>query len=85
MGYLTNPRAFLLVLKAVVEITNHKIVLFSAGYEPLDALIRSLTGSSSEQEQLKGSEDGISLFNNRLFCFSGSVLFIQVLPFSAFI
>ncbi|KAH7657383.1 UDP-glucuronosyl/UDP-glucosyltransferase protein [Dioscorea alata] len=76
MGYLTNPRAFLLVLKAVVEITNHKVVLFSAGYEPLDALIRS----SSEQEQLTGSEDGISLFNNRLFCFSGCIPYSWLFP-----
>ncbi|KAJ0988050.1 hypothetical protein J5N97_006406 [Dioscorea zingiberensis] len=82
MGYLTNPRAFLLVLKAVVEITNHRVVLFSAGYEPLDASIRLLSGSSnaSKEEQLTDSEDGIFLFNNRLFCFSGSIPYSWLFP-----
>ncbi|XP_052192962.1 sterol 3-beta-glucosyltransferase UGT80B1 isoform X2 [Diospyros lotus] len=74
MGFLRNPQAFLGVLQTVLDITSHRFILFSAGFELLDAAIKKIATDmlpGSEQRQL--SEDGISLFGGRLFCFSRSV------------
>lgn len=74
MGYIVNPRAFLLVLKAVSERAAHRFILFSSGYEPLDAAI-GLMGDESPtpvQRPQSGCAGGCALlFENRLFCFSG--------------
>ncbi|KAK4846341.1 hypothetical protein QYF36_016114 [Acer negundo] len=74
MGFLENPRAFLLVLKRVLETTSYRFILFTAGYEPLNAAIQVFameTSSFSNQRQF--SEDGITLFGGLLFCFSGMI------------
>ena len=60
MGYLRNPRAFLLVIKAVMEKIGRRFILFTSEYGPLDSVIRLMAG-----------ESGQLLFENRLFCFSG--------------
>ncbi|KAF8411587.1 hypothetical protein HHK36_004143 [Tetracentron sinense] len=74
MGFLRNPLIFLRVLEAVLEITSYRFILFSAGYEPLDAAIQAIdTESSLCSDQKQYPKDGILLFNGRLFCFaSGS-------------
>ncbi|XP_058074849.1 uncharacterized protein LOC131223442 isoform X2 [Magnolia sinica] len=83
MGFLRNTQAFLLVLKAVLESTNYRFILFSSGYEPLDASIRIIAGDSSgsnQREQFNCSESGILLFKGRLFCFSGTIPYSWLFP-----
>jgi len=80
MGFLKNPQAFLLVLRDVLEISNYRFILFSAGYEPLDAAIQMIAGGSSNSNELQHSmcsKSGTLLFNNRLFCFSGQVFLLM--------
>ncbi|CAH2044368.1 unnamed protein product [Thlaspi arvense] len=72
MGFLKNPMAFLRVLQSVIQITGYRIIIFTAGYEPLDAAIWTIakeTASSAKQSL----HAGISIFNGKLFCFSGMV------------
>ncbi|XP_078176888.1 UDP-Glycosyltransferase superfamily protein [Carex rostrata] len=81
MGFLTNPKAFLAVLQRVIEATKYRFILFTSGYEALDALIRYLAydampNSSSVLEKV----DSTLLFNDRLFCFSGSVPYSWLFP-----
>ena len=74
MGFLRNPEAFLMVLKAAIESTDYRFILFSSGYQPLDSAIQSIASSapkSSEAEASSLSDDSTLLFNDRLFCFSG--------------
>ncbi|KAJ0037514.1 hypothetical protein Pint_22259 [Pistacia integerrima] len=72
MGFLKNPRAFLLVLRTVLETTGYRFVLSTAGYEPLDAAIQAIAAeTSSFLNQSQIIEDGVSLFDGTLFCFSG--------------
>lgn len=72
MGFLKNPQAFMHVLQTVLEITSHRIILFTAGYEPLEAAIQVVAAKASlEMSHIQLSEDCFSLFNSRLFCFSG--------------
>ncbi|WOL09172.1 hypothetical protein Cni_G17925 [Canna indica] len=81
MGFLKNPHAFLRVLEAVLEITEYSFVLFSAGYEPLDAAIQSLAGASPSRSNPEAqSVGGTLLFNNRIYCFSGSVPYSWLFP-----
>lgn len=72
MGFLRKARALLHVLQIALEITNHRFILFSAGYEPLDAAIQAIVAeTTSGSERREFSKDGITLFGGRLFCFSG--------------
>jgi len=83
MGFLRNPKAFLMVLKAAIESTDYRFILISSGYQPLDSAIRSIASSvteSSEAEASSLSDDSILLFNGRLFCFSGSVPYSWLFP-----
>lgn len=77
MGFLGNPQAFLHVLKAVVDCSNYKFLLFTAGYDPLDAAIQFAAGSSldsNRENPLPVNKDWTLLYNDRLFCFSGYLL-----------
>ncbi|KAJ4717015.1 Sterol 3-beta-glucosyltransferase [Melia azedarach] len=81
MGFLKNPQAFLRVLQTVLQTTNYRFILFTAGYEPLDAAIRLLASgkpSFSKQEQI--IQDGISLFDGKLFCCSGTIPYNWLFP-----
>ncbi|XP_057494481.1 sterol 3-beta-glucosyltransferase UGT80A2 isoform X2 [Actinidia eriantha] len=81
MGFFRNPEAFLAVIRTVVEITSHRFILFSAGFELLDAAIKKVAADASlgsKQEQF--SEDGTFLFGGRLFCFSGSIPYKWLFP-----
>ncbi|XP_072959869.1 sterol 3-beta-glucosyltransferase UGT80B1 isoform X1 [Typha angustifolia] len=83
MGFLRNPQAFLMVLEAVVESTEYKFVLFSSGYKPLDATIQLIAGASSKSAVLERAvchEDSTFLFNDRLFCFSGTIPYSWLFP-----
>lgn len=72
MGFLKDPHAFICVLQTVLKITNYRFILFTAGYEPLESVVRMLAAEvSSDQRHL--SEDCVSLFSGRLFTFSGFV------------
>jgi len=74
MGFLKNPQAFLHVLRTVIEITSYRFILFIAGFEALDAAVRMIAAEASScSSQTQLSEDCISLFNSRLFCFTGYV------------
>ncbi|GAV67383.1 hypothetical protein CFOL_v3_10889, partial [Cephalotus follicularis] len=66
MGFLKNPQAFLRVLQTVLQITSYRFILFTAGYEPLDTAVRVIATESCSLSYQKHS-----LFNSRLFCFSG--------------
>eukprot|EP01018_Ginkgo_biloba_P024285 Gb_26819 [translate_table: standard] len=84
MGYIDNPEGMLLLLKAVLEASSYRIILFSAGHPPLDTAIQAFGGehlatdkihdasSNDHQGNLKLIKDGLLLFNNRLFCYAGS-------------
>ncbi|XP_050272622.1 sterol 3-beta-glucosyltransferase UGT80B1 isoform X3 [Quercus robur] len=81
MGFLKNPQAFLHVLRIVIEITSHRFILFTAGFEALDAAVRMIAAEASScSSQTQLSEDCISLFNSRLFCFTGSVPYKWLFP-----
>ncbi|WRX13216.1 hypothetical protein QQP08_005703 [Theobroma cacao] len=72
MGFMRNPQAFLRILQTVLETTCYRFILFTAGYEPLDSTVQEIAceaSSFSNQRQL--IQNGISLFDSRLFCFSG--------------
>ncbi|KAI5661504.1 hypothetical protein M9H77_20827 [Catharanthus roseus] len=78
MGFMKNPQAFLQVIRNVLDISSHRFILFSAGYEPLDAAIDLLVHQAGSE---KGScKEGASLFGNRLFCFSGTIPYIWLFP-----
>jgi hypothetical protein len=74
MGFLKNPQAFLRVLQTVIEITSYRFILFTAGFEALDAAVCMIAAKASCLSQRQLSEDCSSLFNNHLFCFNGYVL-----------
>ncbi|KAK1440331.1 hypothetical protein QVD17_06156 [Tagetes erecta] len=81
MGFMRKPQLFLRVLQSVLDSTNYRIILFSSGYEPLDAAIRLLAAeTSSHSEKAEFIKDGISLFSGRLFCFSGSLPYKWLFP-----
>jgi hypothetical protein len=72
MGFLKNPREFLCLLETVLKITSYRFILFTAGYKPLDAAIRAIAAESSLYMTHKQiNDDCVSLFSERLFCFSG--------------
>ncbi|KAK3419849.1 hypothetical protein EUGRSUZ_G00612 [Eucalyptus grandis] len=72
MGFMQNPRAFLAVLQIVARIKNYRFILFTAGHEPLQAaVLAAATEESSSFSQRQFGEDGIILFNGRVFCFTG--------------
>ncbi|KAA3472431.1 TMV resistance protein N-like [Gossypium australe] len=72
MGLMRNPRAFLQVVQTVLKVTCHRFILFTAGYEPLDAAVQEIAHeASSISKQRWLVQKGLSLFDNRLFCFSG--------------
>ncbi|KAL5564025.1 hypothetical protein UlMin_033772 [Ulmus minor] len=72
MGFLKDPLAFLHVLQTVFKITSYRFILFTSGYAPLDASIKFIASeASSRGNQIILSEDCISVFNGRLFCFTG--------------
>ncbi|XP_024173767.1 sterol 3-beta-glucosyltransferase UGT80B1 isoform X3 [Rosa chinensis] len=74
MGFLKNPQAFLRILESVLKITTYRFILFTAGYKPLDAAIRAIAAdSSSHMTHKQINDDCVSLFHERLFCFSGSI------------
>ncbi|XP_062077264.1 sterol 3-beta-glucosyltransferase UGT80B1 isoform X2 [Humulus lupulus] len=74
MGFLKDPLAFLHVLRTVLDITNYRIILFTADYKPLEAAIQVADAKASlEISHIQLSKDCFSLYNSRLFCFSGTI------------
>uniref|UniRef100_A0A0E0JX81 Glycosyltransferase family 28 N-terminal domain-containing protein n=1 Tax=Oryza punctata TaxID=4537 RepID=A0A0E0JX81_ORYPU len=55
MGFLRNPKAFLMVLKDVIEKTDYRFILFSSGYQPLDSAIQSVASSVAESSVCQAS------------------------------
>ncbi|KAK6156916.1 hypothetical protein DH2020_011164 [Rehmannia glutinosa] len=79
--FLQLPKGIPSVLGNVLNITNHKFILFSAGYGPLDAAIKMFAQTlSSDSEQMQSSEIQSCLFDGRLFCFSGVVPYSWLFP-----
>lgn len=70
MGFVRNPLAFLQVLQSVIQITGYRFIIFTAGYGPLDAAIWTIANESDSSEK-QPLYEGISIFNGKLFCFSG--------------
>ncbi|KAM7251669.1 hypothetical protein ACFE04_023552 [Oxalis oulophora] len=73
MGFLKNPQTFIRVLQAVLRITTYRFILFTSGFEPLETAVRVVASELATVSEKKISEDGISLFDGRLFCFSGMI------------
>ncbi|KAK1306781.1 hypothetical protein QJS10_CPA10g00556 [Acorus calamus] len=74
MGFLRNPMAFLMVLKAVLEGTGCKFLLLTCGYEPLESAIQHIACTSPSYSQSQSNcKDCKILFNGHLFCFYGSL------------
>lgn len=76
LGFIRNPEAFLSVLEAIIKNTNYRFILFTAGYEPLEAVIHLISGASSDSGKLSNlnfRKDCTLLFGDRLLCFSGSI------------
>ncbi|PON39427.1 UDP-glucuronosyl/UDP-glucosyltransferase [Trema orientale] len=74
LGFLNDPLAFLHVLRTVLEITSYRIILFTAGCEPLETAFQVIAAETSlDSSHIQITEDCFSLFNSRLFCFSGSI------------
>ncbi|KAJ8754883.1 hypothetical protein K2173_015395 [Erythroxylum novogranatense] len=77
MGYLRNPEAFLLVIRTVLEITDYRFILLTSGYEPLDEAVRFTAAETCYEPY---SKDGTSIFDDRLFCFSGMIPYKWLFP-----
>lgn len=81
MGFLKNPQAFLRVLQTVIEITGYRFILFTAGFEALDAAVNMIAAEEpSCLSQRQPNEDCTSLFHGQLFCFSGSMPYEWLFP-----
>lgn len=75
MGFMKNPLAFLRVLESVIQITGYRFIILTAGYEPIEAAICTIA-----QEPVKRSlQEGVSIFNGKLFCFSGLVQIFTII------
>ncbi|RZC55260.1 hypothetical protein C5167_014112 [Papaver somniferum] len=53
-----NPQVFLRVLEAVSASTNHKFILFTAAYQPLDAAVHEFEGNASSSDPMLCNKDG---------------------------
>lgn len=71
MGFLKNPQAFIRVIQTVLDISNFRFILFTSGYEPLDDAVKLYATETSLVDNSQYNEEGICLFNGRLFCFPG--------------
>ncbi|PWA46311.1 UDP-glucuronosyl/UDP-glucosyltransferase [Artemisia annua] len=81
MGFMRKPQLLLHVLQSVIELSSYRFILFSSGYGPLDVATRILaTETSLCSEKGEPVMNGISLFSDRLFCFSGSVPYKWLFP-----
>ncbi|XP_021286934.1 sterol 3-beta-glucosyltransferase UGT80B1 isoform X2 [Herrania umbratica] len=81
MGFIRNPQAFVRIIQTVLETTCYRFILFTAGYEPLESAVQEVAceaSSFSNQRQL--IQNGISLFDSRLFCFSGMIPYNWLFP-----
>ncbi|MED6157436.1 hypothetical protein PIB30_023007 [Stylosanthes scabra] len=72
MGFMRDPHAFVSVLQTVLNTTRYRFILFTAGYEPLESIVRKLAAEESS-DQKKWNEDCVPLCNGQLFCFFGSL------------
>lgn len=81
MGFLKNPLAFLHVLETVLKSSSYRFILSLSGCERLQFAIQNICdGTVTVSESKSSMEDGISLFEGRLFCFSGSVPYKWLFP-----
>uniref|UniRef100_A0A7N0RFV6 Erythromycin biosynthesis protein CIII-like C-terminal domain-containing protein n=1 Tax=Kalanchoe fedtschenkoi TaxID=63787 RepID=A0A7N0RFV6_KALFE len=78
MGFMKNPQAFLRVLQSVSRGRSHRFVLFSGGYEPLNTAVQEIAAQTSTSKQ--DGSDRVSLFEDHLFYFSGSVPYDWLFP-----
>ncbi|CAJ1963621.1 unnamed protein product [Sphenostylis stenocarpa] len=79
MGFLKDPYAFICVLQTVLSTTDYRFILFTAGYEPLESIVRTIATEASF-ETTNWSEDCVPLCDGRLLCFSGSVPYGWLFP-----
>lgn len=85
MGFLERSDCMLKVLEAVLEATCSRAILLTAGYPALDLAVTEIWEKSSTQNaalesKTSGLREGLCLYNNRLFCYSGSVPYAWLLP-----
>ncbi|BAT72582.1 hypothetical protein VIGAN_01000100 [Vigna angularis var. angularis] len=72
MGFLKDPYAFICIFQTVLSSTNYRFILFTAGYEPLESIVRSISTTEASFELKNCSDDCVPLCNGRLLCFFGS-------------
>lgn len=85
MGFLERSDCMLKVLEAVLEATCSRAILLTAGYLALDLAVTKVWEMSSTQNAAMESKssalrEGLCLYNNRLFCYSGSIPYAWLLP-----
>ncbi|KAF1890539.1 hypothetical protein Lal_00041324 [Lupinus albus] len=79
MGFLRDPCAFLRVLQCVLNTTEYRFILFTAGYEPLESTVHMIAAEASIDQNMR-NEDCVHLYDGRLFCFSGSIPYGWLFP-----
>lgn len=89
MGFMENPAGMLKALGDVLEATGNQAILLTAAHPPLDLAITKASESNyANSSPLNLHSQGISnqlkagcyLFERRLFCFSGPVPYLWLLP-----
>jgi hypothetical protein len=86
MGFLARPGSMLKVLEAVLEATDSSAIFLTAGHLPLDLAVTELCDERLSVQRLDVEQrrnlllEGLSCFNGRLFCYSGSVSYHWLLP-----
>lgn len=86
MGFLEKPDSILKVLEAVLEATNNSAILLTAGHLPLELAIIEVCDEKLSIQCLDVDQrrnlliEGLSCFSGRLFCYSGSVSYLWLLP-----
>ncbi|XP_065870785.1 sterol 3-beta-glucosyltransferase UGT80B1 isoform X2 [Euphorbia lathyris] len=80
MGFLKHPQAFVRVIQTVLEITSFRFIIFTSGYEPLDDALRASATETSLVDKKQYSEEGICLFDGRLFVFPGMIPYNWLFP-----
>ncbi|KAG5248524.1 sterol beta-glucosyltransferase UGT80A [Salix suchowensis] len=68
MGFLRNPQTFLQVIQTVLEITNYRFIFYFIASE------------SSHLDKRQYLEEGICLFDSRLFCFPNMIPYKWLFP-----
>lgn len=79
MGFMDEPAGLVEVLKQVLQTSGQRGILLTYGHPPLDSIIMATAlREAGGQEDCPSStrpcsklSEGLTLFDERLFCYSG--------------